>query len=282
MSKKIITNREQRILTLILSFRFLNSKQIQQFLSHKDHRRINSWLKDLVERQYLERDFKIVFGTLTKPAVYSLSPKGRKYVRETYPLVSKKYLRRLREDKKRSKGFRIRCQIVADFYLILFVSQITEFPQTLETWLTEGIKYKPDQFLFFTPAFYENLEFSILPKLKSNAYCYIKRKDGITHTMIYVLDAYIPRLMLRYILKNIFTTLDEEYWEDEIISSLHFYFVCPNNMVIVYLRRLLSLFLERYYGEKPIIFHFATRNQLYRRQKEKSGEIGWIDVSSTD
>lgn len=281
MSKKIITNREKTILILILTFRFLNSKQIQQFLSHKDHRRINSWLRDLVERQYLERDFRKVFGA--KPAVYSLSLKGRKYIRETYSLVSKKYLRRLKEDRKRSKGFRIKCQIVADFYLTLFVNQIKEFPQILEKFLTERhIKYKMNQFFFSTPAFYENLIFKLLPKLKPDAYFSVKRRDGINHSMIYVLDAYIPRLMLRYTLKNIFTTLEDEYWEDDEISSLHFYFVCPNNMVVVYLRRLLLSFLERYYGEKPVIFHFATRNKLYENRNEKSKEMKWINISSTD
>ena len=74
MSKKIITNKQKIIQILIYTFRFLNSKQIQVFLNHKDHRRINSWLKDLSDKQYLERDFKPVYGTLTKPAVYFLSP----------------------------------------------------------------------------------------------------------------------------------------------------------------------------------------------------------------
>lgn len=84
MSKKIITNKQKIILILLYIFRFVNSKQIQQFMNHKDHRRINSWLKELVEKQYIERDFKPVFGTLTKPAVFNLSGKGRKYMKEIY------------------------------------------------------------------------------------------------------------------------------------------------------------------------------------------------------
>src|SRR3989337_671088 len=103
MSKKIMTNKQNTILTLLLTFRFLNSKQIQQFLNHKDHRRINSWLKDLTDKEYIERDFRPVYGNLTKPAVFNLSPIGRKYMRETYWIVSRKYLGKLREDKDRSK-----------------------------------------------------------------------------------------------------------------------------------------------------------------------------------
>ena len=280
MSKKIITNKQKIIQILIYTFRFLNSKQVQVFLNHKDHRRINSWLKDLNDKQYLERDFKPVYGILTKPAVYFLSPKGRQYIRETYPLASKKYLGRLRDDKERSKGFRIRWQTITDCYLILFEDYVAEFPQTLEEWLTKGIKLKANEFHFFTPAFYASLDFVLLPLLKPDAYCYIKRKEGITHTMLYVLDAYIPRMILNYSLKNIFTKLDEESWEDETISSLQFYFVCPNNMIIVYLKRLLPSFLERYYGSNELLFHFATRNQMYKQKDGSAETIDWVTLSS--
>lgn len=109
---------------------------------------------------------------------------------------------------------------------------------------------------------------------------YQNDKEGITHCAFYVLDAYVPRLMLQYFLKNIFTTLDEEYWEEDDIQSLQIYVLCPNNMVIVYLRRLLKSFLEKYYGGKELVFHFATRNQLNKRIKTKSGKTGWITVSS--
>jgi len=53
-------------------------------------------------------------------------------------------------------------------------------------------------------------------------------------------------------------------------------------MVIVYLRRLLKSFLEKYYGGKELVFHFATRNQLSKRIKTKSGKTGWVTISSED
>lgn len=282
MSKKIVTNKQKTIQTLIYTFRFINSKQIQKFLEHKDHRRINKWLKDLTEKEYLEKDFKPVFGTLTKPAVYNLASRGRTFIRKTYPQAFPKYLERLRDDKDRSKAYRIKCQIIADFYLIIFESYIPEFVKELEEILTHGVKLKFNQFHFFTPAFYQDLEFVLLPKLKPDAYVYKRTEEGATHTCIYVLDAYIPRMMLRYSILNIFTVLNDEYWEDETIDTLQFYFVCPNNVIIVYLRRLLPSFLEKYYGGKEIIFHFATRNQLYKRLKTKSGKTGWTDISSKD
>ena len=137
MSKKIITNKQNTILILLLTFRFLNSKQIQQFLNHKDHRRINGWLKDLTDKEYIERDFKPIYGILTKPAIYFLSQKGRQYVRDSHFDVSSKYLGRLREDKKRSKAFRTKCQLVADLYLAHYPSKVSEFLEDLEGYLKD-------------------------------------------------------------------------------------------------------------------------------------------------
>lgn len=283
MSKKLITNKQNTILTLLLTFRFLNSKQIQQFLNHKDHRRINGWLKDLTDKGYIERDFTPIYGILTKPAVFNLSPLGRKYIRDTYQDVSRKYLGKLREDVKRSKAFRTKCQVLADIYLAHYPDKVDKLIEEITEYLNEGVLLEDNKSQFFTPAFYEDLE-EIIPilKLKPDAYMYEKDKEGITHCVFYVLDSYVPRLMLQYFLKNIFTTLDEEYWEEDNIHSLQIYVLCPNNMVIIYLRRLLKSFLERYYGGKELIFHFATRNQLAKRIKTKSGKTGWITVSSED
>lgn len=283
MSKKIITNKQNTILILLLTFRFLNSKQIQQFLNHKDHRRINGWLKDLVDKEYIERDFKPIYGILTKPAVYFLSPKGRGYVRDSHWDVSRKYLGRLREDFKRSKAFRTKCQLVADLFLAHYPSKVSQLLQDFKDHLNNGVILEDNKVQFFTPAFYEILEeFIPLIKLKPDAYQYQKDEDGIVHCAFYVLDAYVPRLMLQYFLKNIFTTLNDEYWEEDNIHSLQIYVLCPNNMVIIYLRRLLKSFLDKYYGGKPLIFHFATRNQVAKRIKTKSGRTGWIAMSSED
>ena len=42
------TPKEQEIIKLHYQFRFLNSKQIQKFLNHKNNKTINAWLPDLV------------------------------------------------------------------------------------------------------------------------------------------------------------------------------------------------------------------------------------------
>ena len=298
MSKKIITNKQKLIQTLIYTFRFINSKQIQQFLNHKDHRRINKWLKDLVEKEYLERDFKPIYGTLTKPAVYNLSAKGRKYIRNAYTYHFPKYLKRIGRDNKASKAFRIHCQIIADWYLTLFPPQKDtdkinknatktgiDIIDSLITELTtdrgdKAEKIPINTLQFFTPAYFP--PFILLEKIKPDAYLRKRTTKGIMHGLLFVLDSYIPRFLLRYSLKRIFDALDEEDWEDDSIHSLEIYFLCPNHKIIIYLRRLLPSFLEKYYGGKLLQFHFATRNQLYNRKNGKTKSIKWLTFSSTD
>jgi hypothetical protein len=45
-----LTPKQQEILKLLYKYKFLNRTQIQTLLSHKDKRRIITWLKDLREK----------------------------------------------------------------------------------------------------------------------------------------------------------------------------------------------------------------------------------------
>ncbi len=297
MAKKIITKKERLILMLLYIFRFLNSKQIQEFLNHKDHRRINSWLKDLSNKKYIERDFKAIFGTLTKPAVYYLTALGRKDIKDGHDYYFPHYLKRISRDNKASKAFRIRCQILADWYLMLFSNTEKNIENKdkskvgidivdyMEIVLANSSKdYKDtiplNKLQFFTPAHFPS--FVLLEGIKPDAYLRKRTTKGVSHGLLFVLDAYIPRFLLRYTLKRIFDTLDEESWEDESVHSLEIYFLCPNNMIITYCRRLLPSFLEKYYGSKPLEFRFATRNKLYNHKSGKTKEVGGLTISSSD
>ncbi len=317
--KRIVTEKQKLILTLLYCFRFLNSKQIQQFLNHKDHRRINSWLKDLEGKGYIARDFKPIYGTLTKPAVCYLTALGRKHIKDykNYNYYFPKYLKRIVRDNKASKSFRIRCQILADWYLTLKSPKRKEeeskednknntgkedaknqrinkginnsktgieIVDYLDEILTNDVPKKEkiplNTIQFFTPAYYPN--FVLLDGIKPDGYMKKKTTDGINHALLFVLDAYIPRFLLRYSLKKIFDILDENDLDsDDSIKYLHVYFLCPNNKIIIYLRRSLPTFLENYYG-KTLKFHLATRNQLYKKKQGKSEKIDWFTISSTD
>jgi len=282
MAKKEITKKQHIILTLLFIFRSLTSKQIQQFLNHKDHRRINSWLKELEEKGYIIREFKPRYGVLTKPAVCSLTNVGRTYIRESYDCVDKKYLNRIRHDETRSVSLKSRCQVIADFYLVFFKGREREFLENIDNWLDNGVTLKYNLLQFFTPAFYGDIEYILIKHLKSDGYLYKRTKAGTSHRFLYVIDAYVPRLKLQYMLKYLFTVLSDENWQDDGIVSLQIYFICPSNMVIIYLRKILKAFLENYFSNTPLHVHFTTRNQMYKRKQNPEAFVKWITISYED
>ncbi len=109
-----ISEKQKEILKLIHKFRFLNRIQIQTIMKHKDYKRINVWLKNLVENDYLYRiyDRKTPFNL--QPAVYFLAPTGVRFVRYNidYDTAHKFY-----REKERSEEFRSRCSVIANLYL---------------------------------------------------------------------------------------------------------------------------------------------------------------------
>ena len=76
-----LTKKQQEILRLLYSFRFLNRIQIQAFLGHKDPKTINLWLRDLRAKGYVEWIYSTHFAEKTKPAIYYLSLNGVRHLR---------------------------------------------------------------------------------------------------------------------------------------------------------------------------------------------------------
>jgi hypothetical protein len=67
-----ITKKQQEILRLLYTYRYLNRIQIQALLHHKNRRRINEWLSDLQDKHYVEWIYSTDFEQKTKPAMYYL------------------------------------------------------------------------------------------------------------------------------------------------------------------------------------------------------------------
>lgn len=116
MTPPNITKKQQEILKYLYHFRFLNRVQIQALLNHKDYRLINAWLKDLTEKQYLNRIYSNKFGENTKPAIYYIGANGIKFIKEITN-CPRKILQRLNQEKDRSDHFIGMCQQIADIYI---------------------------------------------------------------------------------------------------------------------------------------------------------------------
>ncbi len=122
----VITKKQEEIVTLIYRFRFINRKQLQRFLKHKDARRINEWLRDLVKKNYLGRIYSHKLLENTKPAIYYLNNNGIIWVRyekgEEYGHeegLDIKYLKKFYEDKHASEIFIHHCVTIFEFYIQL-------------------------------------------------------------------------------------------------------------------------------------------------------------------
>jgi hypothetical protein len=109
-----ISEKQKEILRLIHKFRFLNRIQIQTLMKHKDYKRINVWLKDLVEKDYLYRIYERKIPFSLQPGVYFLASTGVRFVRWNidYDTAHKFY-----REKERSDEFRNKCSLLANLYI---------------------------------------------------------------------------------------------------------------------------------------------------------------------
>jgi len=105
MTQSNITNKQQEVLTLIPRFRFLDRTHIQSFLKHKDKKRINSWLKDLTKKEYLQRTYdNTIVGKNRRAAIFSLDNNGVGFVKGL-GIYDASFIHKLYWDKDRSETF---------------------------------------------------------------------------------------------------------------------------------------------------------------------------------
>ena len=123
-----LTKKQQEILKLLYSFRFLNRIQIQAFLNHKDPKTINLWLRDLRAKGYVEWIYSTHFAEKTKPAIYYLSLNGVRYLRtltrknqdgDMLPTYPPEELRKRYKEPTRSQTYIAHCILIADCCIAL-------------------------------------------------------------------------------------------------------------------------------------------------------------------
>lgn len=120
-----ITDKQKEIMDLVFRLRFINRHQIQRLLNHKDPKRINAWLKDLVDKGYLGRIYSHKLLENTKPAIYYLHNNGivwARYEKEgnfggNDGEIELKYIKKYYQDKKASTTFINHCVTLSEFYV---------------------------------------------------------------------------------------------------------------------------------------------------------------------
>lgn len=256
-----ITTKQQDVLQLLYLHRFLDRKQIQQAMNHKDKRRIISWLKDLREKHYVEWIYDGAdFAEKTKPAIYYLGINGVRYLKtlqddEDTPVYPLEELRKRYKDNDRSRTFIDRSMLVVNCCLAVRESNKATIGKTSLTVIVET------QYLYTNHDYHFLAEHEVLrPNL-----CIVKKNKSGEITANYLLeifDASLPRYRMRYRLKKYVTYLDDQEWEADDVQPI-ILLVCPSITELIYAKRATKKLIDDTYAEDgELRMRFTTVEQL--------------------
>jgi protein involved in plasmid replication-relaxation len=212
-----ITPKQQEILRLLYKYRFLNRTQIQTLLSHKDKRRIITWLKDLREKEYIDWQYDPTnFIAKSQPAIYYLSLNGIRHLRSLneYPTAE---LRKRYKESTRTQVFTDRCLLIADCCIALIAKNDDEV-----------------QYAFTLPADYihPNHPQHRLNELKPHLYLSKHRGSDMTEYLVENFEQTLPRYQLKKRLKDYV-----EYFNDSDTDSLVVLLACASTADLLYAKR---------------------------------------------
>jgi len=241
-----ITTKQTDLLNYLYKFYFLNTNQLQKLLNHKKPQRIQQWLKDLKDKNYIDKyDFKgNKFKERSEPATYYLTKLARLKLKDNnkYDLV---ILDRTYRTKSLTPGFVTNCLFLADIYLNL-LSQMK----------------KGEKLHFSTVA---NLQgFDYLPKPLLDAYIAIKTSKKTSRSFLILLRAKISWKILDQRMINYVQYSYANRWTDYSSDPLPtFLIICPNETT----KRHLYKTIENESPNTP--FYLATKEII-----QKSGFKG--------
>lgn len=257
-----ITTKQENILKLLYTYRYLDRKQIQLAMNHADKRRIISWLKDLREKQYVEWIYSTNFAEKTKPAIYYLGINGVRFLRSLESdndtlLYPPEEIRKRYKDNNRSLTFVDHNLLVASCCLALYEANKATIGKTTYAWIPEAKYIDPDHDYHFL-AEHEVLRPDI---------CIVKRNSRGEITANYLLEIFdtsLPRYRMRYRLKNYVNYLDDQEWEADDPQPI-ILLVCPSITELVYAKRATKKLIEDTDAEEgELRMRFTTTETLKR------------------
>lgn len=245
-----ITPTQQLIPKQIYKFRFINRLQIQKLLNHKDKRRINSWLKDLVVKQYLEKVPKNnSFEERTKLTIYRIGSNGIRFLK-THPEFSLEIIRKLYKDGERFDNFVNQSILLVDIYLSLTAMNDDKNRKVYEV-TTKSDLASIDSSLHFLKELNPDLVYKEVHKYKKE----ITNKYNL-------LEVFEPTLPNYSIKKRIRTYLDfyfSNLWEDNIKEAFPILkFICPSKAQLIYAKRYAKRLLEENQNPEDLHLQFVT------------------------
>lgn len=242
MESTKLTPKQLEILLLLYRYRFLDRTHIQRFLHHKDPKRINTWLKDLTDKNIIGRKYSRKLKENTKPAIYHLATKSRRILLERND-ANEKLLKRVYREKTRSQRLIDHCLLVADIHFLL-LSKLR----------------KNEKLHFFTQTDLVNHYY--LPYKRPDAYIAVEGEKETKRYFLEIIDEGTPRFLLRSRIASLIEYFDEKTWYKKTNHpDPALLFVCPNSTLKSFLYRHISQVLEEE-AEDELQFYLTSKEQI--------------------
>jgi hypothetical protein len=275
-----ITNKQEEILNLLYTYRYLNRIQIQALMNHKDKKTINMWLKDLTEKNYIHRIYSDHFLEKTKPAIYYLGLNGIRQLKtvetndggQYYPIEE---LRKRYREYERSQGFIDRSILIAACCISLQAKNSTKLHYDCYT----QADYVDEDCGFHFLSGHETLRPSLcIIRQEQTKQAKHKVKDdqkeeepSRINYLLEIFDATLPRYRVKKRVKDYVDYLINDGWDSgDNDPPPIILLVMPTLVDLIYAkRRTKKLLLDEYYEAEDIPedlhIRFTTTDQLNRQ-----------------
>lgn len=247
---KTITPKQELILKYLYQYNFLNRIQIQAFLNHKDHKRINDWLKDLTEKEYLNRIHSNSAVISMSPTIYYAGINAIRYFK-SLKQDNSSYLKKLYRDNERSESFIDEQILIANICLnFLELNAKGEIKYTFET--AAGVTSNP---------LYKFME-DLSPQL-----IFIKKHNKEAKQYILVLlDTTSPKYMIKKKMKNYIELFYTNEWEENTGQPFPIIlFACQTLALMIFAKRTMKRLLDDYQEPEDFEAWFAASADIRER-----------------
>ena len=240
----LITNNQKQILLYLYKFRFLHTFHLQKLFNHKDSRRVREWLKDLIQKGYINSDYNK--HTLPhKPAVYSLTKLGRKLLKGEED-CDIRVLNLVYRRQKLTDEFINRHLTIADLYFFFLKNQ-----------------EKNTDLHFLTK--YNLVEYEYLQSLDLSAYLAVKTKQKTNRYFLNLFDPHTPSFVYEKTIRKYLKYYDENTWQENTENKPfpNILFVCHNESAKKRILHSAKALIEKEDEEK--ISLFLTTMEIIQR-----------------
>lgn len=251
-----ITNKQIEILNLIYKYRFLNRTQIQAFLNHKYHKRIIDWLKDLTEKEYINKIYSNSAVIVMSPTIYYAGINAIRYFK-SLDQDNNTYLKKLYRDNERTENFIAEQLLIADSGLHLI----------------ERNKKREIYYEYLTAAdVTSNSIYKFMEDLSPQLIFTKKTKSQFKQFVFVILDSAQPKYIIKKKMKSYIELFFTNEWEENTGKPFPIIlFACQTKALMIYTKRTMRWLLDDYQNPEELEAWFAINDDI--REQGISAEI---------